>query len=204
MWSCRTTTLVHEGPPLIIEVIEAATTLQAFCQAQGWRFCFIGGLAVQRWGEPRLTVDVDLTLLTGFGGEAFYVDVLLGQFASRISDARRFALENRVLLLQSQSGVGLDIALGALPFEERVVDRSSYFDYPPGVALRTCSAEDLLVMKAFAGRGQDWVDVERVIVRQTGKLDWEYVREQLVPLAELKGEPEILDQLERRRQEYER
>jgi len=69
--------------------------------------------------------------------------------------------------------------------------------------LRTCSAEDLVVLKAFAERGQDWVDVERIIVRQTGKLDWNYIGEQLRPLAELKGKPDILDQLERRRKEFE-
>jgi len=40
-------------------------------------------------------------------------------------------------------------------------------------------------------------------VRQTGKLDWTYIREQLRPLAELKGMPEILDQLEQRRLEFE-
>jgi hypothetical protein len=84
------------------------------------------------------------------------------------------------------------------------VERSSLFQYPPGVDLRTCSAEDLVVMKAFAGRGQDWVDVERIIVRQTGTLDWTYVRSQLAPLAALKGEPEILDRLDRSRIEYER
>jgi hypothetical protein len=78
------------------------------------------------------------------------------------------------------------------------VNRASEFTYPPGVSLRTCSAEDLIVMKAFAGRGQDWVDVERIIVRQTGRLDWAHIREQLAPLAELKGEPEIVEQLERR------
>jgi hypothetical protein len=48
------------------EVIRAAAELQAVCESQSWRFCFIGGLALQRWGEPRETVDVDLTLLTGF------------------------------------------------------------------------------------------------------------------------------------------
>jgi hypothetical protein len=46
------------------EVIKAAAELQAVCAAEQWRFCFIGGLAVLRWGEPRETVDVDLTLLT--------------------------------------------------------------------------------------------------------------------------------------------
>jgi hypothetical protein len=48
------------------EVIRAAAELQSVCEAEGWRFCLIGGLAVQRWGEPRETVDVDLTLLTAF------------------------------------------------------------------------------------------------------------------------------------------
>ena len=32
-----------------------ADDLQSFCQVRGWRFCFIGGIAIQRWGEPRLT-----------------------------------------------------------------------------------------------------------------------------------------------------
>jgi hypothetical protein len=188
----------------VIEVIRAAAELQAVCQAQGWQFCFIGGVALQRWGEPRQTVDVDLTLLTGFGGEEPFVRILLTHFAPRIPDAAQFALERRVLLLRSSQGVGLDVALGGLPFEELVVQRSSSFDFPFKIPLRTCSAEDLVVLKSFAGRSQDWVDVERIIVRQTGKLDWKYIREQLRPLAELKEEPDILDQLERRRVEFEK
>lgn len=185
------------------EVIQAAAELQAICLAHGWQFCFIGGLAVQRWGEPRETVDADLSLLTGFGDEERFIQVLLEHFEGRIADAAQFARERRVLLLQSKKGVGLDVALAALPFEELAVKRSTLFEYPSGITLRTCSAEDLVVLKAFAGRSQDWVDVERIIVRQTGKLDWTYVRDQLRPLAELKGEPEILERLEDRRVEFE-
>jgi Nucleotidyl transferase AbiEii toxin, Type IV TA system len=186
------------------DIIQAAAELQEICQSDGWQFCFIGGLALQRWSEPRETVDVDLSLFAGFGDEQQFCDVLLTHFAARISDAVTFARERRVLLLRSANGVGLDIALAALPYEALVIERSSYFDYPPGVPLRTCSAEDLIVLKAFAGRGQDWVDIERTIVRQTGKLDWNYIREHLQPLAELKETPEILDQLETRRVEFER
>ena len=58
-------------------VLAAAEEIQQFCQNNGWRFCLIGGVAVQRWGEPRLTQDVDLTLLSGFGNEDKLVDVLL-------------------------------------------------------------------------------------------------------------------------------
>jgi len=178
--------------------------LQSLCDAQGWQFCFIGGLAVQRWGEPRETVDVDISLFTGFGEVDDYCEVLLEQFEPRIANASAFAKERRVLLLRSRSGVGINVSLAALPYEALVIQRASSFDYPRGISLRTCSAEDLIVLKAFAGRGQDWVDVERIIVRQTGKLDWDYICEQLRPLAELKDAPEIVDQLETRRVEFER
>ena len=188
----------------MIEVIRAAAELQAVCESQGWQFCFIGGLALQRWGEPRETIDADLTILTGFGDEEPFIKILLQHFEGRIPDADQFARDRRVLLLRSHTGVGLDVAFAGLPFEELLVQRSSFFEYPPKIALRTCSAEDLVVLKAFAGRGQDWVDVERIIVRQTGKLDWSYIREQLRPLTELKESPEILDQLEHRREEFEK
>jgi len=187
----------------MIEVLRAAEELERFCAAQGWRFCLIGGLALQRWGEPRETIDVDLTLLTGFGGEPPFIQALLGQFEPRVEQAAAFALQHRVLLLRAQSGVGLDIALAGLPFEESVVARSSGFRFPPDVMLRTCSAEDLVVMKAFADRPKDWLDVEGIIIRQTGKLDWAYIRGQLRPLVELKEAPEILNELERRRVEFE-
>jgi hypothetical protein len=59
-------------------------------------------------------------------------------------------------------------------------------------------------MKAFASRGQDWVDIEGIIVRQTGTVDWTYIDRQLRPLAELKDAPHILIELENRRVEFER
>ncbi len=188
----------------MIELIRVASELQALCEDEEWRFCFIGGLAVQRWGEPRETVDVDLTLITGFGGEEPFIQKLLGSFEGRVDDPAGFARSNRVLLLRAASGVGIDIALGALPFEESVVLRASRFDFPGNAPLLTCSAEDLIVMKAFASRGQDWVDIEGIIVRQTGKLDWAYIDGQLGPLVELKEDPEILNGLAKRRLEFER
>lgn len=185
------------------EVIRAAAELQAVCEREGWRFCFIGGLAVVRWGEPRETVDVDLTLLTGFGGEDRFITALVSRFEARIPAAEAFARDNRVLLLRTDSGVGLDIALGGLPFEAAAVERSSLFTFPLDVPLRTCSAEDLIVLKAFADRPKDWIDVDGIIIRQSGRIDWTYVRTQLAPLAELKDAPEILGQLDQRRVELE-
>jgi hypothetical protein len=187
----------------VTELVRVAAEVQALMESESWRFCFIGGLAVERWGEPRETIDVDLTLVTGFGDEERYVRTLLDRFDGRIADAAAFALENRVLLLRSASGVGIDIALGGLPFEEALVSRASRFTFPPDVPLLTCSAEDLIVLKAFASRGKDWVDIDGIIVRQAGNLDWIYVDRQLRPLVDLKGDPGILERLEARRREFE-
>ncbi len=186
------------------EVFRAAAELQSFCDAQAWRHALIGGIAVLRWGEPRETVDVDLTLVTGLRDEDRLVRRLLDRYRPRIPNAAEFAIARRVLLVESESGVGLDIALAGMPFEERLVERATPFRFPPDVLLRTCSAEDLIVLKSFAARPRDWTDVEGVIVRQADQLDWSYIRDELVPLLELKEAPELWDELERVRDRAER
>lgn len=184
------------------ELTRLALELQDFCEQQKWSFCIIGGLAVQHWGEPRFTKDVDITLLTGFGAEESFIDALLPKYEARVDDARTFALRNRVLLLRSTNGIGIDIALGALPFEGEAVNRAKKIEVEPGAPLRICTAEDLLVMKSFASRVIDWNDVRGILVRQgTRKLDWRYIHRQLQPLCDLKEAPEIMTQLEKLRGE---
>jgi len=179
----------------IIKVLDAAQEIEIFCVAQKWKFCFIGGLAIQRWGQPRMTADADLTLLTGFGQEPPYLDTLLASFKARRADARKFALVNRVLLLEASNQVGIDIGIGALPFEENSINRASRAEIAPGYVLTTCCAEDLIVHKAFASRPQDWLDVETILMRQNKKLNLKLVWEELTPLAELKGDPRIMENL---------
>ena len=87
------------------------------------------------------------------------------------------------------------MVLGAVPFEERSAERASFWRLPSGRGLRTCSAEDLIVHKAFAARERDWVDIEGVLLRQ-GALDIALIYEELSPLVALKEEPAILTRLE--------
>ena len=69
-------------------------------------------------------------------------------------------------------------------------------------AVRICTAEDLIVMKAFANRVIDWHDVRGIIVRQGPvNLDWTYMITELEPLCEAKEQPEIVDRLESLRRE---
>src|SRR5271169_3061983 len=117
----------------MIELFELAKQLLDFCDRQGWRSCLIGGIAVIRWGQPRVTRDVDLNVLTGFGGEDRIIDVLLDSYSARLPDAREFALRSRILLLSTPSGTGIDVSLGALPFEEMLIGHATSFAFAPGL-----------------------------------------------------------------------
>lgn len=177
------------------DLLDAAREVDGFCRQMGWRHCVIGGMALLRWGEQRMTKDVDLTLLTGFGGEEVFVAALLAEFQALPPEPMAFALRNRVLPVRTKSGFKADIALGGLPFEEKAVSRATDYAYSENVVLRTCTAEDLIVMKAFAARPQDQIDIEGILIRQRGQLDWTYVYENLQPLADVKEMPEIIANL---------
>ena len=167
-------------------VFEAALEVETFCSEKQWRYCVIGGIAVLRWGEPRLTRDADLTLLAGYGTERPFVDALVARFAGRVDDTAGFAMRTRVVLLRASNGTPIDVALGALPFEERAIERATPFAIGGGRSIVTCGAEDLVVHKVFAGRERDWLDVEGVLVRQADRLRWDLILTELRPLLELK------------------
>jgi len=105
-------------------LVVAAFRMQCHWEAIGIDFCFIGCMAVQHWGEPRLTSDVDASVWTEFGNERPIVEQLLENLTPRIEDATRFALVNRVLLAQESNGVDVDISLAGFPFEPELIRRS--------------------------------------------------------------------------------
>lgn len=76
------------------------------------------------------------------------------------------------------------------------MQRASPFAYAKNCSLITCSAEDLIILKAFANRPQDWLDVESIFVRQQqATLNVDHIRQQLEPLCEAKSDLSILDRL---------
>lgn len=179
-------------------VFDAALAAQEVCKKIGLQFCVIGGVALQRWGEPRFTADVDLSVLVEPGEEDTVASELLARLPARIEAPLEFAQKTRVLLLKSTDGIGIDIVLAGLPFEARVIERSSWWTIDDNTVLRTCSAEDLLVMKCFAARDKDWADVTSILERLGPHLDLDLVRKELQPLVTAKEEPEIFEQFELR------
>ena len=171
-------------------LIQAAIDVQGVLTAAGIRSSVIGGLAVQRWGEPRATQDVDFSVLAPVGDEHRPLELLLGSFAARRPDAMAFAITNRVLLIQVNQ-VAVDVGLAGSAFEIEALHRSSPWGYG-GAAIVTCSSEDLVIYKLVAGRARDVADIEGIVRRQRAGLDAERIRRYGVLFAELKEEPELL------------
>jgi hypothetical protein len=124
----------------------------------------IGGVAASVLGIPRFTADVDVVILLSIDR---LPDLLLAAadlgFVPRIANAELFARRNRVVLLRhAESGIGVDVSLGMLPFEEEVVARSTVHQIGD-IELRLPTPEDLIVLKAVAHRRKDLLDIEGVL-----------------------------------------
>ena len=70
----------------VAPLTRAAADVLGICDSLGRRACLIGGIAVQRWGQPRATQDVDVTVLAPVGSEAAVVDELLASLTPRVPD----------------------------------------------------------------------------------------------------------------------
>lgn len=98
-------------------ILEAARHVQDAVMKEGFEHCFIGGLALQRWGEPRFTQDVDLTFLCPFGEEKDTSRRLAKFLEPRFDDAIVFSAESRVFLARAENGVPVNVAYGAIEYE---------------------------------------------------------------------------------------
>ena len=177
------------------DIFDVANSAHAELERLKLPHVFIGGVALQAWGEPRLTRDVDISVWAPFGEEEPIVSQLLEAFRSRIAGALPFAIQNRVLLCETEDGIGIDIGLAAFPFEKLALERAHLIELVKGCPLPCVSAEDLVVMKVFAGRPRDWEDVKSIIERQGSRLQWDVIDDSLPELLEAIGFPERFDQL---------
>jgi hypothetical protein len=156
----------------------------------------IGGLAASLLGRPRLTRDVDALVLVNENHWAeFLGEGAKHGFIPRRDDVLAFARETQVFLVRhQQSGIDVDVILGALPFEKEAVARATWVDIG-GIQAPLPLPEDLIVMKAVAHRPQDLADIEAILAAHP-KLNLRRVRRWVREFATALEMPEILKDLE--------
>jgi predicted nucleotidyltransferase len=158
-------------------------------ESRGVRYALIGGLATSLRGQVRVTADVDLVIATD-------LDTVLGliedlpdtSFAPLFDNVADVVQRAFILPLRHRAtGVKVDVAIGLSGFEQLAVSRAQpieLYNYP----VATATTEDLLIMKALAGRPQDDQDLRGMLLVQRDRIDWEYCLQMAAELGEAIGQ----------------
>ena len=181
----------------MIDLIGSAVEISTWLTKHSVPHFFIGGLAVQYWGEPRLTADVDLCVAVEPEEADSLVEKLLKEFQPATAAARDIARRSLLLPLRSSTGVLVEVALGFSGFEKTAAGRTRRIEVAPGKRIPICSAEDLIVYKIMANRSKDIADIETILLRQGRRLDKKYIRNTLKLLEDVVDDPDLLGRFDR-------
>lgn len=151
-------------------------------------YMVIGGQAVLLYGEPRLTVDIDITL----GATADQLGIVLKAMQAidlrPLVDPEPFVRETMVLPCQdSESRIRVDFIFSFSPYERQAIARARQVSFE-GVPVRFASLEDLIIHKVIAGRPRDLEDVRAMLIKNPD-LDVAYVRSWLDQFSDALDEP---------------
>jgi hypothetical protein len=177
--------------------LEAALVeVASACEALGLPYMLIGGLAVAMWGEPRATLDVDVTVWVEPDGMEAAVAGLCARFGSLSRDPRAFVSQTHVLPVTTSQGARADVVFAALPPERESIARA----VPKQIDNHTvmvASVEDLLLMKLVSERRKDREDAIRLLRRFKKSIDREYLEPRVRELSEALAQPDAWELLSR-------
>lgn len=156
----------------------------------GLPYMLIGGLANLVWGEPRTTMDIDLTVDAQRAGTRGILEVAEGIGRLLADDPEDVAERGRLIPLRTAEGVRVDLVLATLPFEVEAIERARVVDVG-GVPVRVCAPEDLIVMKSVSNRARDHDDVVGILRRQGSSLQLDRLDRSLQALAADLGDEAI-------------
>ena len=141
------------------------------------RWYVFGAQAAIIYGSPRLTADVDVTVLLGEYPLDDLLDLLQqGGFEVRASDIHALVLQTKVLpVVHTQSNMPVDIIIGGPGLEEQFADFARSYDLD-GVSIPIVRSEDLIAMKILAGRDKDLQDVSSILKAQPAGMNINDIR----------------------------
>ena len=184
-------------PDHLEPLLDALDALQQLISRLGDRGVIIGGAAVSILGRPRFTEDVDAMFVLSIKDLPRLLKIAkeVG-IEPRVEDASDFARRTRVVLLKhTLTDTTIDISLGALPFEEEMVERSILYDVDDALQIRLPTPEDLIIMKAIAHRPKDLEDI-RTIADKYPNLDTKRIEKWVKEFGEVLATPELWELIE--------
>jgi len=155
------------------------------------RYMVIGGVAVGLWGEPRATLDIDLTIWVEPDRLEATVDDLASRFALRTAKPMETVQRLRLLPIRATNGVSVDVLFANWPIEKQALDRAVWLHIGT-TEVRLAPLDYLLFLKLISDRPKDLTDAEVLIRRYRGKTDVSWLEAELSALAESIAQPEVL------------
>jgi predicted nucleotidyltransferase len=176
--------------------VEALRQVDAFLKGLGIPYVVIGGIANAVRGEPRATHDADLKVLIQRMSIAEFRSLAEARFKPYRRPWPGRAESVLIISLEVAPDMIVDMLVTVLPYEEQAIGRAEMIEVE-GLSLPVCTAEDLIIHKAIADRPKDWLDIEKILLRQGGKLDVEYVRSWLIQFADALEKPKLVREFNR-------
>lgn len=126
----------------------------------------IGGQAVLRYGEPRLTKDIDVTIgLAPCDAQPILDAIITLGFEALVDDAKDFLEQTFVLpVADQQTGLRIDFVFSLSEYERGAIDRANIVRLGE-VEAKFISVEDLVIYKIVAGRPRDLEDVRAIMLK---------------------------------------
>ena len=157
------------------------------------QYMVIGGMANAKWGRPRATLDIDVTVWVQEHEIKGLISIFENQnYKFRVTNPIEFIEETRVLPLKTPEEQNIDMIFGALAFEQNAVERAIKVKIGDGF-VKFCTAEDLILLKIISDRPQDLEDVKGILEFQKHALDYSYLDPRIMELATLLENPEIME-----------
>jgi hypothetical protein len=100
---------------------------------------------------------------------------LASDYVSLLPDARKALRQQAMAFVQDSAGTRLVLLLADTPYDALAIQRGCDIELQPGVTIRVCSPEDLVIYKLISTRLRDHEDAQGVVRRQGSSLDDEYV-----------------------------
>jgi hypothetical protein len=181
--------------PVQPAALELLTALSAVLARWG-RWYVFGAQAVIAYGVPRLSADVDVTLLlVPEEPQRFVRDMEAAGFALRIDDPD-FVRRTRVMpFVHLATAMPLDVVLAGSGLEEEFLDRARAVDLG-GTKVPLIDPEDLIIAKVLAGRPKDLEDAHGLWRLRGQDLDPARIRRTLRLLEEALSQSDLLSAFE--------
>jgi hypothetical protein len=160
--------------------------------SQRIEYAIVGGIANAVWGEPRATIDVDVTVAVDDNDLPTTIPAIAAHFCPAVADPADFVRQTRVLPLDTADGVRIDVIFTLLPFELDAIRRARKVVLA-GRTVAVVTPEDLVLMKIISDRSRDLADAEAIVRRRAIELDRAYLEPRVRELAAALERDDILE-----------